>query len=391
MPVISESVHPQSLDFVNQRRVVVLRDVKGLAWSAIRKEVRNLKGKAPSVWLVRETYGRLSRKVGHRKYNYGKCGRQAWKVTKAVERFLLGRLRCLRKTGVCTSTTLRQELAASGMEDLEESTIRRVLTKNGYHWLPRSQKRAYTAELRKKRLAFARSVVRLSETQLREKLAISMDGTVLSMAPSDPAERLNFCSSANSHMWRKKTEAASPDLAGDDPYNEQVPLSRALPLWGGISVGGYATILMHETKKLNASEWSSAVASGKLSAAIKSISPKQAKPPYHVLCDNESFMRAPQSRAAYKLHGIKLWDTPAKSPDLNPVEKFWAWLQRALRQRDLRDLRAKRPPLNKFAFKARVRNLLKTKKAQGVAKACASGFRKVRLEAIRKKGAMARC
>ena len=43
------------------------------------------------------------------------------------------------------------------------------------------------------------------------------------------------------------------------------------------------------------------------------------------------------------------------------------------------------PPGNAVTFAS------KTKKAQGVAKACASGFRKVCLEVIRKKGAMARC
>ena len=41
-----------------------------------------------------------------------------------------------------------------------------------------------------------------------------------------------------------------------------------------------------------------------------------------------------------------IW-TAAYSPDLNPIEKFWAWLRNRLRQRDLEDLQAGRPALGK--------------------------------------------
>ena len=44
----------------------------------------------------------------------------------------------------------------------------------------------------------------------------------------------------------------------------------------------------------------------------------------HVLCDNESFLTAPQSRAEYKKLGVRLWPIPPRSPGLNPVEKIWS-------------------------------------------------------------------
>ena len=75
---------------------------------------------------------------------------------------------------------------------------------------------------------------------------------------------------------------------------------------------------------------------------------------------------------------------------MNPIEKFWAWLRNRLRQRDLEDLQAGWPALGKTAFKARVRAICRSQHARRVAAACALGLRKVCLEVIAKKGAMAR-
>ena len=87
---------------------------------------------------------------------------------------------------------------------------------------------------------------------------------------------------------------------------------------------------------------------------------------------------------------MTFWSVPPRSPDLNPIEKCWSWLRKETRKRDLGDLRAKRPPLRKTAFKARVRAICRSAKAQQVAAACARGLRKVCKEVIAKRGAMAR-
>ena len=77
---------------------------------------------------------------------------------------------------------------------------------------------------------------------------------------------------------------------------------------------------------------------------------------------------------------------PAKSPDLNPVERFWAWLRKRLRALDLADAVAKRPVLGKTAYKARVQRV-KGQKAQRVAANCAISLRKKCREVVLKKGA----
>ena len=112
--------------------------------------------------------------------------------------------------------------------------------------------------------------------------------------------------------------------------------------------------------------------------------------PWHVLCDNEKFLDAKDSQAAYTARGVVLWHVPPRSPDLNPVEQFWGWLRKELRRRDLRDALAKRPPLGKSAYLKRVRAVICTRKAQTVAGNIARSFKKTCREVVRKGGAAAR-
>lgn len=57
-----------------------------------------------------------------------------------------------------------------------------------------------------------------------------------------------------------------------------------------------------------------------------------------VIWDNATFHRSSKLVEALKLGGIELLFLPAYSPDLNPIEQFWAWLKawiRALNQPSL--------------------------------------------------------
>jgi hypothetical protein len=72
---------------------------------------------------------------------------------------------------------------------------------------------------------------------------------------------------------------------------------------------------------------------------------------------------------------------------LNPIERFWAWLKKKLRAMDLKDAVQGRPALNKTTYKLRVRGVLRSKRAQQVAKNYANSLRKVCKEVLKKKGA----
>ena len=60
MVQITESVHPRSLSFANQRKVVILRD-QGFAWNDITGRVVNLQGASPSEDTRRKIHSRWMR------------------------------------------------------------------------------------------------------------------------------------------------------------------------------------------------------------------------------------------------------------------------------------------------------------------------------------------
>ena len=386
MPLVSEVVHPRGLSFAMQRKVVMLRDEKGMTWSQIRKEVRNLQNKKPGVRTLEGYYRAFSRRDGRVRSKYANCGSKPTKVTARVETLLVQTLRRLRGKAECTAPALQRELARKGTK-LSLTWIRKVLKKKGYRWLPKCQKRLYTAKAKAARVAFAKKAIGMGAAGLKERLSMAMDGVVLTVPPPDETDRLNFCKQGDEKMWRKPNEALAPSLAGADPYGKYIPLERAVPMWGGCSSKGFAPVLFHKTKKVSVKEWKRAVDKGAMSKALKALKSPKRNGRWLVLCDNESFLRAAAVSAAHENSGVTLWKIPPKSPDLNPVERFWGWLRKKLRSMDLADATGKRKALTKAQYTARVKRVLRSKKAQAVAAACAGGLRKVCQEVVAKKGA----
>ena len=106
-----------------------------------------------------------------------------------------------------------------------------------------------------------------------------MDGVVLALPPTDPTERFNYCRHGEEYIWRKTSEAFSPKLSENTEYGSQVPLARAIPIWGGCSASGFAVIAFHKTKKMCASEWEKVVKRGALVDAIKFLQPVKLRGP----------------------------------------------------------------------------------------------------------------
>ncbi|CAE7432135.1 unnamed protein product, partial [Symbiodinium necroappetens] len=249
--------------------------LKGSGHPSQPTRVVNLRGKAPSVRLLQRAHSDVNRTLGQRQFKYSNCGRKAAKGTPKVQKYLVQRLLHLRKRTTCTSSTLRRELLRDKGVELSESAIRKILRSHGYKWLPRAQKRKYSAKRQGERLQFAKAVLRLTKAKLREKLCLAMDGVVLSLPPRDATDRANYCAHGDTHMWRLPSESACVDLAGHDPYPFQIPADRIVPLWGGLSEGGFAIVTFHQKRKFTTSEWCRTVRSGKLKKAIEALKPVQ--------------------------------------------------------------------------------------------------------------------
>ena len=390
MPTVTENVHPRSMDFRNQRKVVVLRTVQNLPWDQVAEAVVARDGGAPSEKQCRRVFKEFNERLGRRPYKYHRCGRKKWKATKEVETFLVRKLLVIRQKCVCTSTTLQRELLQEKGVQLACSTIRKILIKKGYKWLPRSQKPLYSKKDKALRRDFARAVLQKTTAQLDRFFAMAMDGVVLSLPPANKVDRENYCRVGESHMWRKTNEAAKPELSGRDDYTKQIPYARAVPMWGGIGVGGFGLVLYHKFRKVNTDEWVKAVNAGKLTSACRATQAGDSDGPWRVLCDNESFLKTPDSKAAMRRARVSLWHIPPRSPDLNPVEKFWSHLRRWLRALDLADVTAGRPPVMKSALKERVRRVLRSAKAKTTARNTVRSLRKTCQEVLRKGGAATR-
>ena len=60
----------------------------------------NLKGEHPSRRTVQNYYQAFSSKAGRHKTKYANCGRKAWKLTKETQKFVVKRLKQLRRDTV---------------------------------------------------------------------------------------------------------------------------------------------------------------------------------------------------------------------------------------------------------------------------------------------------
>ena len=94
------------------------------------------------------------------------------------------------------------------------------------------------------------------------------------------------------------------------------------------------------------------------------------------MCDNEGFLDSMTCKAAHKNAKVSLWHVPPRSPDLNPVEQYWSWLRRRLRQLDLKDVVAKRPGRTKQQYVQRVKQVMKSAKSKLVSKNIMMSYRK---------------
>ena len=187
-------------------------------------------------------------------------------------------------------------------------------------------------------------------------------------------------------VWRTPHEKELPELAGHDAYAKQTPPCRSLPLWGGIAFGGFGVVLHHPRREVTAGDWAAAVGRGDLVKALRQANPGRVRGPWNILCDNESFLRAPASLAELGKLDVHLWKLPARSPDLDPVERYWAWIRKRMRAMDLADLTAKRAVVGRMEYKRRFTRLVRSPQGRSVASNMFMGLRTTCKRVVANKG-----
>ena len=118
------------------------------------------------------------------------------------------------------------------------------------------------------RKAFAAEVEDMTLAQPQAEMHFSMDGVTLTTPPLGTVARSDFLRSDEAFVWRKPSEKNLAELSSHDACRKQAPPSRMLPLWGGISWGGFAVMLRHDERKTNAEDWGEAVRKGALVKAL---------------------------------------------------------------------------------------------------------------------------
>ena len=367
-------------------QVYVKRKRDKKSFPQIASEVKNMKGERPYWKVCRDAYQELTAKgYKAKKDNYANCGRKRL-LTDELVKWLIQKMLSLRMRAPCTSLDLQRFLLKEKGVEADESTIRRHLNNDGYYYLPRDQKPRYNKKERFVRVNFAKRFEDCSVEELAEEVHICLDGVVITKPPEGMIDRENYVHSDIPKVWRRHDEHDLPALQGHDKYKKQVPKARMIPLWGGLGPGGFATVLWHDERKTDSEEWSAMVRAGELTEALKAVNPGKRTGPWEVLCDNESFLDHDDSVRAYRRPRIALLHIPPKSPDLNPVEKFWGWVRKQVHIMDLADLRAGRPVPSKKDYQLRLKRLLRSQRAQQVARNFYGNLVTVSKRIVKRKG-----
>ena len=386
MVLLRRRVNSRGLSLEAKEKVYVKRKIDKKSWLQIAREVYNVAGGRPYWKVVRAAFRELTSNRSQRKVDkYANCGRKKV-LTPILRKWLVKKMKELRCDADCTSTDLQLLLAREKRVVVEASSVRRALHDEGYYYLPRDNKPKYDKHARAKRVEFSKRFAKCSLKSQKGKCNLCLDGVVFTRPPSKRPDRENYIHSETRKVWRRKDEHNLPELAGYDRYSKQAPPSRIIPLWGGVGPAGFAPVLWHDNRKTDHVEWSAAVTAGNLTKALQATNPGKRIGPWKVLCDNESFLEHERSVKAYRKRRVSLLKIPPKSPDLNPVEKFWGWARKGLHKMDLADLRAGREVPGKTAYKERVRRFLCSAVAQKKARNFYGNLRTLSKKIVEKKG-----
>jgi len=244
------------------------------------------------------------------------------KLTTRDERNILRTIQTLRAEEGNFSSKRIMERAGIEPGVVSDRTIRRCLNRHGYHSLQARKKGLMSKTDLKKRVAFARYVLKkYKEDVWTSKVAFYLDGVSFyyKRNPCDQAR------APRGRIWRLKSEGLKQGCTSKGSKTGSG--GKVLKLMVAIS-HGRGVILCHQYEKLDGPGFQQFV----LNKFDHMFSKAGKRGPRLFVQDNDPSQNCCLVKRALKRKNAKQLKIPPRSPDLNPIENIFNSVKKILRQ-----------------------------------------------------------
>ena len=304
-----------------------------LKWNAIARLVWNVDGRThPTPGAVRKCVlgWRRERKVRGRKKGSRKTSKDEDKVITSC----FHKARLPRGSAV-TSRDVASRLPKGLRSKLCLRTIRRRLAEHGYRPTQKSEKSDFLAKQRAARMAFCRQHSHRSAAMWSTYLQGCGDLKDFTFFPRNMKARFTRYRCAWTYM--KASERGQSDFL--KPRKERMFGKKEYSSTKKGKVLGFTTSTGKQLFVLCPQPWNSAAFARLVKQRVGPFFRKSfpGRSTIRILLDGEPLLHTDVAKAAlseFGLHALPDW--PKYSPDLNPQENVWSWVEQALRKEEQR-------------------------------------------------------
>lgn len=248
------------------------------------------------------------------------------KLSQRDKRAIMRQIPILRKA--YGSFTAKQIRVAAGIpSSVHDECIRNVLRQNGYKFLHARKKGLMSANDLKERLKFARKVKRLLSTNVwQEGISFYLDGAGFQ-------HKYNPCDEARSSKtlaWRRKKEALHPGCTAKGSH-----------VGSGGNVAHFLVAIAYKRGVILCEQYHGKINGDMFSKFIEEHFPRtfesSANPRGKLfLQDGDPSQNSKKAKQSMDKIGVKKFNIPARSPDLNPIENVFNYVKVKLHEEALR-------------------------------------------------------
>jgi transposase len=233
--------------------------------------------------------------IDHRQFNRGSNLKLKLSVQKTI-------VRNIKKKPNSSSTQLVKKVSDRGHDEISDRYIRNLRNDLGFNAIKSSLLPNLSEDNLQARLEYC-------ERHLEDKFsnAVFTDESNFQLAAT------------NQVLWYRKDEDVKPHMT--KPRN-----NRKIMIWGGISRKGQTPlhiIRLDEGEKVTSEVYVDCLENN----LIESMNKKHGEKKWRLLQDNARPHVAENTLNYFNERNIKTMSHPPYSPDLNPIEKVWAWMK----------------------------------------------------------------